>query len=417
MNVCDLHISSIPYLNIIEIGDSSFVAYNSVIHCGIRVSKLELYILELYYKFQDADYIIQQFDSQHQLSIQKAINFIASSKILSASDNNVIEPEESVSPSIYYVHLTYNCNLHCTYCYNAEIRKTTSLKLLHKSQWMTIVDKIISSATTIVFTGGECFLSPYLGLLAEYIKKIKPECGVQCMSNGMFDLNNKDTQLALAKIDGLGLSCDSLTTAHHRIGFNAQRFRHNIETIQQQFPHIQIAIHSTLSSDNVADIQHIKDYCLSRKLNHLIVTLSPGCVQEIRQIPSTLEVLATMCNNCQTPIPVKALSPKRFRCGAAQSVISIDPFGNVYPCQCLHYPEFEMGNLLHQELSTLKYIVDGTSPIPSVDEFAQCQHCDVKYICGGGCKATGYRLYGGVLKPNHLSCLINRQTALAKLKL
>lgn len=37
-------------------------------------------------------------------------------------------------------------------------------------------------------------------------------------------------------------------------------------------------------------------------------------------------------------------------------------------------------------------------------------------MCGGGCIATDYKLYGGKLQRNHLTCALNHENAVEKLK-
>lgn len=66
----------------------------------------------------------------------------------------------------------------------------------------------------------------------------------------------------------------------------------------------------------------------------------------------------------------------------------------------------------------LDKLVGGKSEfcLPTVNELEVCSSCKVKYMCGGGCIATGYELYGGKLQRNHLTCALNHENAIEKLK-
>ena len=102
-----------------------------------------------------------------------------------------------------------------------------------------------------------------------------------------------------------------------------------------------------------------------------------------------------------------------FSCGAGKSICSIAPNGDVYPCQSLHYPEFNMGNILKVSIEELNRKIG----LITVDQISVCSRCNVKFICGGGCPATGYSMYGHRLDRNHLTCALNRHNAIEKLKM
>jgi radical SAM protein with 4Fe4S-binding SPASM domain len=107
---------------------------------------------------------------------------------------------------------------------------------------------------------------------------------------------------------------------------------------------------------------------------------------------------------------------RRFQCGAGSGVISVDPFGNVYPCHALHQQEFLCGNVLTGDL---KKIYD-SKPMricreTTVDSKKECSSCDLKYVCGGGCLATTYKLYGSLKARNELLCPFYRKIAIDSL--
>lgn len=106
---------------------------------------------------------------------------------------------------------------------------------------------------------------------------------------------------------------------------------------------------------------------------------------------------------------------KKSRCGAAKNTCSIDPVGNVYPCQSLHFEEFLMGNILRQNIEELRY-QDEEECIPCIDEISECSKCKVKYICGGGCLASSYELNKRKLGRNKWLCPYNYDIAIKKLE-
>ncbi|KLD76921.1 hypothetical protein Y886_18560 [Xanthomonas hyacinthi DSM 19077] len=72
----------------------------------------------------------------------------------------------------------------------------------------------------------------------------------------------------------------------------------------------------------------------------------------------------------------------------------------------MHFDEFICGNVRDADV---KDIYDA-SPVMQrvrgtvVDNLEVCKHCDVKYFCNGGCRATAYNVYGVFDKHNELYC-------------
>lgn len=112
------------------------------------------------------------------------------------------------------------------------------------------------------------------------------------------------------------------------------------------------------------------------------------------------------------------LKPLRRFCGAGVGSCSIDPKGNVYPCQSMHYPKFYYGNLfqdtllniLEQEMS--QYIRSQYN----VDLIETCKDCCFKYICGAGCRAATYKLEGDPTKYPKTLCPYYKELSIHKLK-
>jgi len=70
-------------------------------------------------------------------------------------------------------------------------------------------------------------------------------------------------------------------------------------------------------------------------------------------------------------------------------MISIDCFGNIFPCHLLHKQELKIGNILEQE--NLLEIIQKSSVIKRMKkrivENRKCHGCSVEYFCKGGCLA------------------------------
>ena len=53
--------------------------------------------------------------------------------------------------------------------------------------------------------------------------------------------------------------------------------------------------------------------------------------------------------------------------------------------------------------------------LPSVDEIKGYKHCNLRYLCGGGCLAVSYPSNGFKFKRNRLICPYNYENAMSRL--
>ena len=319
--------------------------------------------------------------------------------------------DHSTELRTFHLHLTYRCNLSCSYCYNKPIRANNQNELsLH--EWKKIVDKIAPSASLIILTGGEFFLYKELLPLLKYIKEKMPKVTLSCISNCMHDFSHGNIHQALDYLDDITFSCDSMSEEGERIGFKPENFRKNIEYIRANFPKIKITISKTDTISSTKDTEVIKNFCTASKCDLVNITLNPTNYSDIGIMPPLTDDFDN--DTTSAPNSFSKLREKNARCGAAKTTCSIDPAGNVYPCQSLHFKEFLMGNLLRQEIKELRY-QDKEECIPCVDEIPECTKCKVKYICGGGCFASSYELRGMQLGTNKWLCPYNYNIAIRKL--
>lgn len=403
-----------------EIKDE-FIFYNSVRHFGCRINKLELLLLNIFYKYANIDYVVSQFPPERQTSIRGILERLSEGNILSIEEESTTEADKNLMQKkktlqTFYLHLTYKCNLHCSYCYNKDIRKQQKEEL-SLDEWKDIIDKIANSATLIILTGGECLLYPEIVPLLKYIRQKCINTTISCISNCMHDFSKGAVAEALNYLNDITFSCDSIKQEGERKGFNPQLFCKNIEYLKQHKPQLQIFLSATLTNKNKEDIIDIQQFCTDTQCNLMRIIINPCTYNDIEMLPSISEYLKEEDINQGDCTERKRtyLLGKRVRCGAAKSTCSIDPKGNVYPCQNLHYSEFFMGNILKQEVKDLRY-QDEEECIPHIDTILECAKCKVKYICGGGCPASLYALEKGKLGRNRLLCPYNYRIAINTLK-
>lgn len=403
-----------PAFLILPIDNDEFVFYNSLQHIGARLTHLELLILDLYYKYQDSEYIISSFPVEQQSVVKNALLSIDNLHLLICEDLIDESYKSPMFPTFYYIHPTYKCNLNCTYCYNKTIRRKTH-NILPLSDWTKIIDKISGHAKIITFTGGEFLLYPKILPLIKYIKNKYPNIKIAAISNGMHDFENNNISDVFNYISDISFSCDSISREGERKGFNPNLYKKNIKWIREHFPELKISVALTYTSSNAKDIVEATSFCRNYKCILDKSILIPENATEIKLMPDfeeQIQMYLRLIDNKK----VFQLNQARIRCGAAKSICSIDPIGDLYPCQSLHYEEFRMGNILHDSIDDIKYLGKEGCCFKTVNDLPVCSKCNVKYICGGGCLASGYKFYRGKIDHNHLLCHLNYMNCIRKLK-
>lgn len=394
-----------------------FIFYNSSRHYGCRLKKVELLLLEQLYKYDDIGYICLQFPTERRRMIEETLRRIKDEHILSIVEKQEVKQGKVTKtfPETFYLHLTYKCNLSCSYCYNKQIR--SDFRTLPLADWKKIADRIAPYASHIVLTGGECFLYPDIIPFLKYLKETMKKTRISVISNCMHDFSGKEFNGVFDYIDHVTFSCDSISREGERKGFRPELFKKNVAYIKKIAPQVDVSITVTNTRLNQQDMAEVRQYCQQAHCNCESMLMIPSCIEEISMMQPLFSYRKEQEGNIVAEEKWKhsPLLPKRIRCGAAKGVCSVDPKGNVYPCQTMHYDDFLMGNLLLQELKDLRY-QDDEECMPNVDEIADCQHCKVRYICGGGCLSSGYVMEKGKLYRNRLVCPYNYQLSILKLK-
>ena len=105
------------------------------------------------------------------------------------------------------------------------------------------------------------------------------------------------------------------------------------------------------------------------------------------------------------------------RCGVASSTISVDSLGDVYPCQAMHNPHLKAGSLRETPLPALyreSTVLNRLRSLP-LDSIPVCRDCNLVTVCGAGCRAIAWDLYGDLGAFNELFCPLYKRGNTEKL--
>lgn len=315
--------------------------------------------------------------------------------------NKINAREPIVHLNTAYFHVTQQCNLACEYCYNKiNIGKKDGLQT---SLIFDILMRLKSvGVSNIVFTGGEPLLRPDIEKVLEFAKQL--EFHTELLTNGTL-LSNHLEIIDLA--DCIIISLDTFNDLHNvRIGLDIISLINVLKSIDIN-SRKKISLRTVLSKYNRNSWEEVKIFANENNY-YFILTL---------YIPNNL-------SDCSNMLPVSELvsgcGEMNFSgsfCGATYRIIAIDSNGDVYSCQSLVMSEYKITNILStnwfKEL-TKSNITNHFMQL-NVNKFDHCKVCDVKYICGGGCRAIAKKVYNST--EAHLQFLCPYQRRLAEDKL
>jgi len=348
---------------------------------------------------------------------------------------NELKNKDNISPMQTQLNLrtvvlqiTEECNLRCKYCsrYKREYGPINmSSDVIHEALQKCISwSKQIGIPIVIQFHGGE----PTLKL--KTIKKV-----LDSFSESELDHLRLRIQTNGTKVDDLfinlckkykiqvGLSIDgppeiTNITRYNSGGINvSEQLESAMLRIKRELPGSSISCLCVISSTNVNRADEVFDYIIEKGIDDFsILPLYPDyyCIQDNRQmIPRDEEMyhfskiifdkwINRLKENNQLCIPNfqtwmwNLLAGNTNQCvmntpcGMAQTLISIDTDGSIYPCGPLsYYSDTKLGNImdisLNELIKTDKYLIFSNRSTQQVDE---CNKCAIQGICRGGCPAN-----------------------------
>lgn len=344
---------------------------------------------------------------------------------------DIAEPPdlEHGRPGALYAHPTYRCNLSCIYCYNKKERKVTPVEELTTKEWFGIFDQAKELGVhNIIFTGGEPLLRDDIFELARYANSI--DMSSQMLTNGLLvDENNIDE--IMNTFGAVGFSIDSHIREKNDSLRGKGAFDATVNAMRTMHANdYAFTAKAVITKHNVRELPDLYRFFLEEfGAGNLIPNLFIPPTREMTDLLPALEDYLEAMNTVGSVVEdfygddkvsilrFHGIPDRHYQCGAAAGEISLGPDGSVYPCQALHKDEFHAGTIGERNLREIYY----DSPVLrklrscSVDNIETCRDCDVKYLCGGGCRSLAYNMFGTIDCHNSYSCEYLRSLAYAML--
>lgn len=322
---------------------------------------------------------------------------------------------------------THLCNLSCTYCYNDDVRDPVMRpETLHRtiSQTFRYVRESASDRSiSFIWHGGEPtlpgvkFYRQVADLQAEHAGALPYNNSLQ--TNGTL-LDDEWLEFLTSHRYSVSISIDGPPQLHDRFRID-RRGRGTFARVQAAIGRVQdagipLGVCVVVSRANVDQLDAIYDFLAEQRLRFTIIPLNrSGAAREnyddvglapeeyapawIRMFDRWFDADRDYVYCSDFVFKTRAiLAGRPADCVALQQCadtnISVDPVGDVYPCASLSgIAATRYGNLLTHDLA-------GIMDSPAARAYRnrrtdpQCARCRWQHVCHGGCQARAYKFYG-----------------------
>ena len=301
-----------------------------------------------------------------------------------------------------YLHVTFACQLHCTHCY--AVAEPGGPMMAGPAVLEIVGQTQAAGFRQLVVTGGEPLMHADRGAMLAGLREARARLSRDAMAG------TRRMRIVLRTNFALPLADDELTA------------------IAGAFDQVVVSIDGTREAHDVrrgtgsydaalGNMERFQVLALPSRaelsLSTVMAMAEVGGAQEIavRKLAKQLGIRQTRVRPLLPlgraadwdPAPTLEAVPPRWSaigqieegfwpvstCGLGQNLY-VDPNGEVFPCYAFRRPHTRLGNVLQQGLAA---ILDSTGCLDlarhSVDTNLKCRQCDVRYLCGGVCKAWG----------------------------
>lgn len=295
-----------------------------------------------------------------------------------------------------YLHVTQRCNLSCRFCYSEgdDRNRLADPPLASLCRAVGLLASL--GCARLVISGGEPFLRDDLPELAGRARDAGiPE--VVVLTNGLL-VDEARVRALRGAVSCVAVAFDGASAdapAPLRGSQNYERLVRAVEVVRDAG--IEARILPTLHAANLDDIPRYQRLAekLGATLGFSLLTAPGDELGELRLTSEQLRRLGTRppagmrpAGDALDPSALPALCA-RSSCGAGRRTLSVAADGTVYPCHMLHVRELALGNAFEGSLGA-------PAGMPSVDDVEECSSCDVRYLCGGGCRARALMATGSL---------------------
>ena len=351
--------------------------------------------------------------------------------------------------SIYFIiDITKRCNFKCLYCFrnlndNREIKSDMLIDIC-KYIYQIALERHLTRVNIQMWGGEPLFALEKIELVYNYFHNLDINISLDLETNASLITEEIAKKLYDLKVS-IGVSLDGTEENHNhqRKLINDkdsyQMVKRGIQILQKYYGS-SIGIITVITKYNYKDIGKIIDFFINElKLNSAkfnIVKDNPNAkedriglnLEEVREFAEKLYDTIDIYRNLgiefiESNIKIRTdnlLMRNNFSCcisngcKGGENIISIDMFGDIYPCEMMDYKEVKIGSIYqkdvicsNKDLCNQVKKAKQTNPYFKSKDDNICSNCPWHYYCKGGCTSRIY-YSGGKMNYDVTECEFNK---------
>lgn len=304
-----------------------------------------------------------------------------------------------------HLYLTNACNLRCPHCYmNSGLRTQSELST---EEVLDVISKFKQAGgTKIVLSGGEVLMRPDFSVIVKTCKSNGLK--VEVLTNGTLWTKELIEEVA-SSIDKIQISIDGYCEDENAKVRGPGSFNKAISTVellsQYRIP-IEIAVtpyYDDTLKDRIYEYAMFGKSLLEKYKGTVTAVKFTGEIFDGRdkkfsdaEKKEYLEIAQEIFRQCYNEsgddafVEYHKKGGKEGNCNFGN--LAIDADGDIYFCPAVNLMR-PFGNIRNASLETLFANVSRIQRKSHVDSIEPCKSCDLRYICGGECRAIHFNLF------------------------
>jgi radical SAM protein with 4Fe4S-binding SPASM domain len=320
------------------------------------------------------------------------------------SDTQKVEFNEPHNEGLY-IYLTNACNLACTHCYMYSGKPR--INELPKEEWFNIINNAKENGIKVItFTGGEVLQYKDWFEIVKFAKEKDME--ITLLTNGIL-WDKEKIEKSKPYIDEVQISLDGTDENQNALVRGKGNFQKALENVKLFVKAgVKTVVATTPTLDNIKDIEKsyvnfAKELLNELQSEHLYFKISQKLITG-RKVQALIQdkakeystITRNLANTLYPNSDIKnfinnmEIGSGLRNCGYGGISISSD--GKFFLCNRVEDIEPISSNK-----DDFKAIIKNANYYyqrSSVDNVIPCMSCEIKYICGGGCRIDEYHFAG-----------------------
>ncbi len=310
------------------------------------------------------------------------------------------------------IELTYRCNERCAHCYVADTEKDAGTEMTTEEVFALLDRLKAMDVLNVTFTGGEVALRKDLTDILRYADK--SGFAVSVFTNGIGLSDETLDEIALLHPRSVSFSLYSgIPEEHEAITKVPGSFEKTLYAMMRlKCAGVMVNVKTPVMRTALEGFEKLHRLCgqlgFSHQVSYLICSTNKGCVSptllRVGDVEAYKRLMKIASDGVFTgPSP---RDPEEPVCGAGSCCLSVDPYGNVFPCNGY---AVKLGNIRETDIQTIwnsdrvKRFAD--FKFSSLNrECRECAYSDDCLYCPGAMLAET----GDIRVPVREACLIAR---------